>query len=403
MKINKFLRYCFLLILPAAMLASCEKAPQEEFMKGGEIIYTGKPDSLQSFAGYKRNKLTWYLVSDPKISKAKVFWNNPVLPEGRTQGPNDRNPGRDSVIIDIQRTSGKQLVEVNIDRLEEGVYTFDVYTYDKNGNTSIKSEVIGEVYAETFQNSISNRSLDSAEYYTTLNEVKLKWFGVAQQAVVVDLNYTDVSGQLKSIQITKVIFDPRKPGAFVDRDILPDYKEGTAFQYRTGYLPVPTAIDTFFTGFREVVPTLYMPPPPPPSGPANLALNTTVTTSSSSGTPLTDGDRSNTTKWQPSSGERADLNVWFYADLGSAQDMTSTQVYFTKDPGKITYYEVLYTADATIGSSTKWNRAFIKFGPPDAEDINAFNRVQARYVKVNIGLKDSGTNINVSELEVYNN
>jgi hypothetical protein len=151
------------------------------------------------------------------------------------------------------------------------------------------------------------------------------------------------------------------------------------------------------------VPTLYMPPPPPPSGPANLALNTTVTTSSSSGTPLTDGDRSNTTKWQPSSGERADLNVWFYADLGSAQDMTSTQVYFTKDPGKITYYEVLYTADATIGSSTKWNRAFIKFGPPDAEDINAFNRVQARYVKVNIGLKDSGTNINVSELEVYNN
>lgn len=403
MKLNQYLKHCFLLVLIAGVFASCEKgAPEAEFLKGGEIIYTGKPEALESFAGYKRAKLAWYLVSDPKINKAKVFWTNPALPEGEVPAPGDRSPGRDSVVIDIQRTSGAQLIEVIIDRLKEGVYTFDVYTYDKDGHSSIKSEEIGEVYADTYQSSISNRPLDSAEYHSTTKEVKLKWFGVAQQAIVIDLEYTGVSGQLQTVQIDKVSFDPRKPGVFLERDILPDYKDGTSFRYRTGYLPTATAVDTFYTEYREVTPTLYIPPPPPPSGPANLALNGKIEASSSKTQALTDGDRSNAAKWQPSSGERADLNVWFYVDLGSAMDITTTQVYFTKDPGKITFYEVLTTTEATIGASTKWKRAFIKFGAPDEEDINVFTKVQARYVKVNIGLRDEATNINVSELEVYN-
>ncbi len=403
MRANHIFKYCVLLILTTGLFASCEKgAPEAEFLKGGETIYTGKPESLESFPGYKRNKLTWALVSDPKINKVKVFWNNPALPDGTVPGPGVRNPGKDSVVMDIQRTSGNQLVEVIIDRLDEGVYTFDVYTYDKDGHSSIKSEVIGEVYADTYQSSISNRPLDSAEYHTTTKEVKLKWFGVSQQANVVDVEYTDIAGQLRTVQITKVVFDPRKPGVFLDRNVLPDYKEGTSFKYRTGYLPTSTAIDAFYTDYREVMPTLYVPPPPPPSGPANLALTTKVTASSSATQALTDGDRSNAAKWQPSSGERADLNVWFYVDLGSSMDITTTQVYFTKDPNKITYYEVLTTTEATVGTSTKWKRAFIKFGAPDAEDKNVFNKLQARYVKVNIGLRDESSNINVSELEVYN-
>jgi hypothetical protein len=40
--------------------------------------------------------------------------------------------------------------------------------------------------------------------------------------------------------------------------------------------------------------------------------------------------------------------------------------------------------------------------PEEEEDINTFKTVKARYVKVNIGIRDSGSNINVSELEVYN-
>ena len=41
-------------------------------------------------------------------------------------------------------------------------------------------------------------------------------------------------------------------------------------------------------------------------------------------------------------------------------------------------------------------------GDPTAENIQKFANVTGRFVKINIGLQDAATNINVGELEVYN-
>jgi F5/8 type C domain. len=369
-------------------LASCNKMRDNyyPYIKNGEIVFTGKVDSLVALPGRNRLQLKWLLVSDPKITKCKVFWND----------------GADSLLVPVQRTDGTDTIKVNINNLAEGLYTFEVYTYDDAGHSSVKAVVTGTVYGENYINSISNRALDSAIYHPDGKYAEIKWFGIAQQAKVVEVLYTDTLGHPVTHRITTIIVPTSKVDiGFADRDTLHAYEDGTTFKYRTGYLPAANAIDTFFTDYREISTTLYV-PPVIPTGPANLALGTTVTASSSATQALTDGDRSNAAKWQPSSSERADLNVWFYVDLGSSMDINTTQVYFTKDPGKITYYEVLYTTEATITTSTKWTRAFIKLESPDAEDINTFTKVKARYVKVNIGLKDSGTNINVSELEVYN-
>ena len=390
MYINQSLRYFFFLIL-AGCFTSCSKqdATYSDFLKKGEIVYNGKPDQLQVLSGNNRVQLQWYIVSDPKITKAKIFWNNPARVEGTQPIPGERTGGRDSVEITIQRSSGTDSVQALIDRLKEGIYTFEVFMYDNAGHSSVKSEVIGNVYGDTYQNSISNRPLNTAILDTTggKSDVYLEWFGVAQQAVKIDLKYTDVSGTSKTIRIQKVVnpTDPRRDMLWETLDTLWDYKEGELFTYRTGYLPESNSIDTFYTDYATVNNVGYFIPPPPPTVNANLALGTKVTTSSSGGTALTDGDRSNAAKWQPSSGERADLNVWFYVDLGESMDINKTQVYFTKSREKITYYEVLTTTDATIGSSTKWTRAFIKLeDPEEEEDINTFNTVKARYVKVNI-------------------
>lgn len=406
---NQSIQYFFLFVLAGCLFASCSKqdATYSDFLKNGEIVYNGKPEQLQVLSGNNRVQLKWYIVSDPKISKAKIFWNNPAQVEGTNPLPGERIDGRDSVQINIQRSSGTDSVETIIDRLKEGIYTFEVYMYDDAGHSSVKSEIIGNVYGNTYQNSISNRPLNTALLDTTdsKSNLYLEWFGVAQQAVKIDLNYTDVSGTSKSTQMIKVPnpIDPRRGMIWETTDTLWDYKEGELFTYRTAYLPESNSIDTFYTDYATVNSIGYFIPPPPPSVNSNLALGAEVTTSSSSGTPLTDGDRSNATKWQPNSGERADLNVWFYVDLGESMDINKTQIYFTKSREKITYYEVLTTTDATIGSSTKWTRAFIKLeDPEEEEDINTFKTVKARYVKVNIGIRDSGSNINVSELEVYN-
>lgn len=379
--------YFCLFLLVGSILFSCSKMTDnyQPFIKDGALIYTGKVDSLAANPGKNRIQLVWLLVSDPKITKCKVFWNN----------------GSDSLLVPVKKTAGTDTVRVILNNLAEGLYSFNVYTYDDAGHSSVKATVTGTVYGDNFANSIFNRAIDTADYHTPTKHVRIKWFGIAQQAAQLDVNYTDNNNQLKTVNITKVKFDPARPAAFLDKDSLPNYKQGTSFTYRTGYLPTTTAIDTFFTAYKQVTPTLYV-PPPPPSSIINLALKKTVTASSSATPFLTDGDRDGTNKWQPSSGDRAKLSVWFYVDLGSLQDFTTTQVYFTKDPAKITYYEVLYTVEPTVTTSTVWKRAFIKFGAPDPEDINVFDKVNGRYVKVNIGLLDSGTNINVSELEVYN-
>ncbi|HTN36501.1 MAG TPA: DUF4998 domain-containing protein, partial [Arachidicoccus sp.] len=256
MKRNKtcFKRLTECLYLAAVLLVfgfslSCSKMGDNyaPFIESGEHIYTGKVDSITVSPGKNRLKITWLLVSDPKITHCKVFWND----------------GLDSLNIPVHKTEKTDTINVIIDHLEEGLYSFYIYTYDDKGHSSVRAEVTGTVYGDNFANSIFNRSIDSAEYHTLTKDVYIKWFGVAAQAASMDVIYTDTLGLQRSKHITKVLYDSARPAAFLDRDILDGYKDGTSFRYRTGYLPTANAMDTFFIDYKEVTPTLYVPPPPP--------------------------------------------------------------------------------------------------------------------------------------------
>src|SRR3546814_19787474 len=100
-----------------------------------------------AFSGYQRMALSWWLSADPQVSNAKVFWNN----------------GRDSLEIPVSSGGEPQKIEVLIDGLEEGVYLFEIYTYDDKDNRSLPLEVSGEVYGESYLSGLSNRSATSIE------------------------------------------------------------------------------------------------------------------------------------------------------------------------------------------------------------------------------------------------
>lgn len=380
-----FLLFALLFVTATFCLNSCNKMTDnyKPYIKNGEQIFTGKVDSLVAFPGKNRVQLRWLLVSDPKITKCKVFWNY----------------GADSLLLPVQKSETTDTIKVNINNLQEGLYTFDVYTYDDAGHSSVKAEVTGTVYGENYINSISNRALDSAIYFPDTKEVGIKWFGIGQGAVVMDLEYTDSLGNLVKKQIKSATSFSGVPLGFLETDTLHGFKDGTTFKYRTGYLPVANAIDTFYTDYREAATTLYV--PVIPTVDANLALNApTVTGGSATGNAkLTDGDR--VSFWQPSSGERAGSNVWFYVDLGAQKTFNSTQLYITKDSKKIIYYEILYAKTESIGNNQTWIRAALVMGDPTAENIQTFANVTGRFIKINIGLQDAATNINVGELEVY--
>src|SRR3546814_21143656 len=71
----------------------------KEYLDGGERVYTGRVDSVETFAGYKRVGLSWLLISDPKITYCKIVWNN----------------GADSIRIPVTRSNGIDTIRTVVD------------------------------------------------------------------------------------------------------------------------------------------------------------------------------------------------------------------------------------------------------------------------------------------------
>lgn len=386
--INKYIWYCFFAISGLAILSSCEKMDSSyaEFLEGGEKVYSGRPDSLVALSGNGRVKLYWDLIADPKIVKCKVFWNNK----------------NDSLEVPVEGLVGRKRFEVIIPNLAEGTYTFEAYSYDDKGNRSIKIETIGNVYGETFSSSIGNRPLDSAVYVLEPKKLAVTWFGANAQVAVIDLVYTNLANVEKTIKIKKVPnpLNPNRAKIWMVTDSIADYKKGTSFKYRTGYLPEVSSVDTFFTAYAVVtdIKDVREGPPPPPE-PENLALGKAVDKSSdvSAGRVANIVDGNASTFWQAGSGDRADLNTWVQVDLGSPLTFERVVTNWFKAHGSVSKYEILYSDDKET-----WKIAYEKTGGLNQVDEATFTQVTARYVRLNITLAATGSNVNLGEFEIWN-
>lgn len=225
MKKNKWI--CYLLLgACVACLSNCrwQDDTYEIFLKDGEIIYVTKADALRAFSGKNRAKLSWVIGADPDVVGAKVYWND----------------GRDSVDVMIDRTFSIDTVKILVDNLDEGSYTFDVYTYDAIGNRSIKSDVFAQVYGDNYIASLFNRAVRNIAYDGS--KLRLFWYGADNEAVGTEVTYTDVSEVQRKITLS--------PGDSVS--VLADYKPNSPFEYITYYKPDSTAIDTFSTNASTV-------------------------------------------------------------------------------------------------------------------------------------------------------
>ena len=217
---------CSIFIPAAAIIFSCSKMNDSyaDYIKDGEIVYTGKVDSIQTYPGNGRIQLSMLLISDPKIKTVKVFWND----------------GRDSSVQAIQRSSGVDTVKFLLSPVAEGTYTFSIYTYDNAGHSSVRADMIGTVYGQSYINSLYNRALKTATY-NGASKATLIWYGPSAQTVGSQITYTD------SLGIDRNLFTPAKDTS----TILLNFKRGTTFNYRTLYKPVVNAIDTFYSNIES--------------------------------------------------------------------------------------------------------------------------------------------------------
>ena len=226
MNIKRYIKYALGVIILSTLVIACTKLKDtyKDFVGTGEIYYPGKADSLTAYPGRNRIGLSWLLISDPKITKSTLYWNNKA----------------DSLVIPVVKGSGIDTIRTIIHPMAEGTYTFEVYTYDNKGNRSVKVETIANVYGNNYDISLVNRPLKSAAMNTTADTALLEWFPASLQHVAVDLRYKNQSGDSVFITVP--------PDSLKIR--LPKFKKAESFVYRSLYKPEKKAIDTFYTAYE---------------------------------------------------------------------------------------------------------------------------------------------------------
>ena len=218
----KTLKYTSLLLMLAAFFSSCSKMDDyKKFTNGKEILYSAKADSVKLFPGRNRAKLSWNLIADPKIVKTRVYWNN------RTK------------FIDVPisfAVSATRTISVIVPDLAEGNYNFELFTFDKDGNSSVVSLVSGSVYGEIYEKALLNRIIKTMRLEPD-GSTSINWLGSESTSAGVELSYINKSGTNQKVKI------PRDGNT----TLLTDYNPVSPLTYRTAFLPDSNTIDTFYT------------------------------------------------------------------------------------------------------------------------------------------------------------
>lgn len=215
---------CFSLIL-----SSCEKMEDtyRQFLEDGETVYVAKADSLKVRSGRERVELSW-LLSDPKIEKVKIYWNN----------------RQDFIEKELQKVNEVDTIRVMIDNLAEGIHVFELYTYDGLGKSSVKAEVSGRAYGTLYEQSLTNANFSN--YFKEGDDLKIEWRENQPEGLVkVELSYEDLERNVVERKLTEIEGDTTT---------LIDFWEAGGFKYRSAYIPDSLAIDTFYTSFESYYP-----------------------------------------------------------------------------------------------------------------------------------------------------
>jgi len=211
----------FVLFGAALCLGACSKMNDtyKQFLEGGMKTYIGKVDSVFVYPGRNRVQLAWLVPSDPKIKGARIYWNN----------------RQDALEVPFDGANQADTMRTMLDDFAEGPYVFEVFTFDGEGNTSLKTEVLARVYGDNYNSSLLSRPIDS--YQMQGDTLMLTW-GASPDPTAIgsELTYRDENGTQQTLVVSadEVItyimrFTPQ------------------TITHRTFYLPAPLAIDTFYT------------------------------------------------------------------------------------------------------------------------------------------------------------
>ena len=236
MSFIKYKVYVVLLLGAILSIGSCTGADEYlKFTEGGAISYTGKMESLKVLSGRNRVKVEGLIISDPKVTEMRVYWNNK----------------KDSVVVPIIRTSGVDAVSTIIENLPENIYNFEVKTFDAKGNASVPQSVNAQTYGERYQASLTDRKIISSKLSSNLSlPIDFATMDLNTGAYATEIVYTD------KFDVERTVTVP----VATSKIVIADYKKGSQFKQRSLFLPNKACIDIFYTDFVAKVPQINITP-----------------------------------------------------------------------------------------------------------------------------------------------
>lgn len=198
----------------------------QEYLDAGETIYAAKMDSVTIRAGHNRVEVMGVLKYGMNTTKCVIKWL----------------PNNDSLVVPIQRIEPIDTFRVFVENLQEGTYQFDVFTFDKSGNASIKTSIGGKTYGERYISSLRVRSLLSVA--VSGENLLLNFSSEMVDALKTKIYYLDSSGKDKVLDIIRGNNQLQ----------ISDWKPKGAYEVRTYYVPEANAVDTFFVTETGIFP-----------------------------------------------------------------------------------------------------------------------------------------------------
>lgn len=221
------INYIFRISLILPLFFSCDRMNDlhDEYLQRGETTYLSRINEVQVYPGNKRAELV-FVNNDSKAKTMTVYWRS------RT----------DSLVYTIPDNSVGQELKIQLPDLPEDFLTFELVTTTSDGKSkSLTTELSSRIYGDNYRESLNNRLVDVAAYIESSNQLDITWKSVLEGAVKIELEYDGADGDTRVIELP-----------IEERSIVYLNRFGGNLKYRTGYVPVQNALDTFYTEYSDL-------------------------------------------------------------------------------------------------------------------------------------------------------
>lgn len=235
---KKNICYIAILLIVCFGASRCSKLDTDfkAMLKGAEVVYPGKVLNPASAPGNLRAAIMWNPSSDPSITRYVIYWNNRA----------------DSVVYNSTDHNIAHTLKVVIPNLNEYIYSFTIFSYDAAGNKSVPLDINNvKVYGPIYRSGLVNRGYDAATPFIVATNGNVKLNFLAKDTTI--------------LNVGTIIRYTNKLGVVTDKNLSPDsaaitltdYKAGTNITFRSSFVPVKNAIDSFAVAKFDDFPTPF--------------------------------------------------------------------------------------------------------------------------------------------------